>query len=554
MATATDASPLLRARSDGARGKTVAGVVAALGVATLVALGASTTTRSTLRRATKDWFPNDGVLLAPAPSDLSPTVTFTLRTACKTTQLAEDRAAFFMDGEKEAYVVRHNYGTGEFFKNATKGPGKALKMERVTLDGEERGYRLTTNEVNFEFGFAIRNVETGEWLYEIGKSDSPLGKEKCTQKYGEYFNRALTKESDASRVEYVFGSCNNTCGATADTAYTSNFAIGVPPAHPSASMVLGNKGSLGDARLVTLRSGVLVESASGPLGRALISRDTRFAASRDQARFIMHGFSPYPYSDLRMVGLHVQREPNGDLTVSNLGGRIHSLSANCMGKQCMSGAYDVPALYHDDSTSRSGMNVADIEYTIAQMGDSRGEERSLTFPGNELLSTSTMVTSSEWGDDVDVRRIVLVSAFPCAGKCHRTLAITPDPTSTATASEKYWLLGYFAGGGTEGSPYVNMIRLRVYLDDDDNAQVTVDGASKGWCGLTGTEVNRGRFRNYDMFKTPQAISELYFEKDQFPVSHDVTQSGLGVGMLNYMLAPEMLTSLTGTVEYRIPAI
>lgn len=162
--------------------KTVAGVVAALGVATLVALGASTTTRSTLRRATKDWFPNDGVLLAPAPSDLSPTVTFTLRTACKTTQLAEDRAAFFMDGEKEAYVVRHNYGTGEFFKNATKGPGKALKMERVTLDGEERGYRLTTNEVNFEFGFAIRNVETGEWLYEIGKSDSPLGKEKCTQK------------------------------------------------------------------------------------------------------------------------------------------------------------------------------------------------------------------------------------------------------------------------------------------------------------------------------------------------------------------------------------
>ena len=57
--------------------------------------------------------------------------------------------------------MRHNYGTGEFFKNATKGPGKALKMERVTLDGEERGYRLTTNEVNFEFGFAIRNVETG---------------------------------------------------------------------------------------------------------------------------------------------------------------------------------------------------------------------------------------------------------------------------------------------------------------------------------------------------------------------------------------------------------
>ena len=46
----------------------------------------------------------------------------------------------------------------------------AIQMERVVLPSEERIWRVTTNgDVNFEYGFALKNAETGEWKYEIGK-------------------------------------------------------------------------------------------------------------------------------------------------------------------------------------------------------------------------------------------------------------------------------------------------------------------------------------------------------------------------------------------------
>ena len=67
--------------------------------------------------------------------------------------MKKNYADFWLDGEKEAYIVRHNYGSNNFFL-----PEDAIKMERVIVDEAtaERGYVVNTSQVDYEFGFALK--------------------------------------------------------------------------------------------------------------------------------------------------------------------------------------------------------------------------------------------------------------------------------------------------------------------------------------------------------------------------------------------------------------
>merc|ERR1712159_899258 len=128
--------------------------------------------------------------------------TFIVHTQCKSDEIRTKYSDFWLDGQKEMYIVRHNYGSQRFFEKAD-----AIKMELVILPGDERGYRVTTDKVNFEFGFAYKNLLTNEWLYEIGaKNKAPLSLGNCVQRYGKFFNRVMTIEDPDADIEYVWGS------------------------------------------------------------------------------------------------------------------------------------------------------------------------------------------------------------------------------------------------------------------------------------------------------------------------------------------------------------
>jgi len=106
--------------------------------------------------------------------------------------------------------VKHNYGSHSFFKKE-----EALPMTRVGL----RKWTLTTNEVNYEYGFMLGN-ENGDLLREIGPwytNDresvlSPsVGMNNCTVTFGQYRNRLVPQENNNGQVKACFASCSEEC-------------------------------------------------------------------------------------------------------------------------------------------------------------------------------------------------------------------------------------------------------------------------------------------------------------------------------------------------------
>ena len=101
-----------------------------------------------------------------------------------------------------------------------------LEMTLDTTDPEPGVYTLTTDALNFMYGFAIMN-DVGGVIYDIGSSstdqgciasgagncrlESPLAGAACAERsfYGDYYNRQL--RSFSQNEEYVFGSCDSTC-------------------------------------------------------------------------------------------------------------------------------------------------------------------------------------------------------------------------------------------------------------------------------------------------------------------------------------------------------
>jgi hypothetical protein len=142
-------------------------------------------------------------------------------TRCLTPHVLNQHASFFSSPITAAYIVRHNYRGSNFFDLKT-----GLRMNRIPVDSvngtcsatgcpsEFGGFELTTNKVNFEWGFVLRNA-AGRTLYEIGKGKkTPLRHLECynVQMYGRFWNRVLTFEH-SNETHLVFGSCEHECPA-----------------------------------------------------------------------------------------------------------------------------------------------------------------------------------------------------------------------------------------------------------------------------------------------------------------------------------------------------
>jgi len=500
------------------------------------------------RELGRGWIPRHGYLLAPAPSGTQQARTFIVHTQCKSDEIRTKYSDFWLDGQKEMYIVRHNYGSQRFFEKAD-----AIKMERVILPGDERGYRVRTDKVNFEFGFAYKNLLTNEWLYEIGaKNKAPLSLGNCVQRYGKFFNRVMTIEDPDADIEYVWGSCDRQCSAEdEDTSYTLQEPTGDIPACKDGNVNSGFEiGEGDDARLVQLRTGVFAEVGHRSLsGRALISRDPYYAdESENLAQHVVSLVNPYPSNPLKMLLLRVSKDASNVLRLCRGTGRAwnteSSLSTDCAGIDCAAARYDAPSLYSsDESYTHDELRVSRIHYTIGRKGGGRAEEFQQVYSDAAYLPSTgvTLFAQGAWGDDLDARRLVITSGAPCGSqfwgnKCVRMLA--PHRMPAATAEEAYWLGGSFDGAT------VYMVRMKVYVEN---------GALK----LAGVNSRRGTHTcNFSVGTNPATqftfdaldtsccdMNALWPTGTAMNLATSYNQSGFGVGAVKFMLAPEMVKSL-----------
>jgi len=501
------------------------------------------------------WTPRKGNgWYAPKPkvrAPKGPATTFTLHTQCNTKRVREQYSEFWLDGQKEYYIVKHNYRSNRFFEHSN-----AVKMHRVDLGGGERGYQVNASSVDFEFGFAVKNTDTGKWIYEVGSKDTALGMEKCAQRHGVYWNRLMTHEEKGAirpkNVEYRFGTCDVDCTGqdTGDSAYDlKRFSDVIPPCDDD-SLHLGEGD---DARLVTLRTGMLIKPGLGPSGRALIVRDTQFASeSETHVRWLLSNVDGYPTrSHMHIVAIDVKMASNGTMYACQADQKDHVWGQDCSGIACSTSIHDVPTLWRDASNVQKTYNefyTTKLEWTIGKKGDSRGREFTKAFNDDAYLTTYTIAQAGGWGDDIDVRRVIPTSAGACGASwaagngCIRMFAVEPYVTVQPTASERLWLVGAVWGD------YVNMVQLKVFEDAGAlKIQAVTGGKAPSGNPVPADKTTASFHEAFDALRSPNGnLTVLWDRSDRTtePVATSLTSGGLGVGSLAWLLAPTMVPSLS----------
>ena len=498
------------------------------------------------------WTPARGrPLLAPKPArgEMHATRTFTLHTQCMDRATKLGLAEFFYTGAPEGYLVRHNYHSTSFFESK-----HALKMDRVILDSEERAWRVTTNDVNFEYGFAFRNPVTGRWRYEVGKHDAPLAKAPCSQRYGKYFNRVVTLDK-GTNIEYVYGSCDTTCpeGFVETQWVDQPLSDDVPVGEGAEPLDLGEGD---DARLITIRTALPLKSdGEGPSGRALVQRDKRFAETEDVSRWIMAIVDPYPYSEMKLAMLEVVKSSAGRLSVRQIDSKRYKFGHDCVRTECSVARYDVSAIWHDRTLTAFTYKfwATKLQYTIARKGDTKVPSFEHAFLDSAFISTTnvwTMKKAGTWGMDVDVRRVVFTSAGVCGssweGRCLRMGAVERAYFEPHTATEAHWVATL--DGGNIGT----MAMIKVYTDDAGNLLAKVTAGREGSQCSNPPKINdkiklTAWLRQWDKLQCTIPLQTRWNGASGKTVKNKATDSNvIGVGALAYLLAPEMTASLAGS--------
>ena len=106
--------------------------------------------------------PNSKGRSTPHPTKPQANVTFTLHTDC-VNNVKNHHAEFWTHTPiQRAYVVRHNFGSGAFFD--FKDAENNLRMLRKESDvpGEHGVFELTTDQVDFEWGYALSREGGGQ--------------------------------------------------------------------------------------------------------------------------------------------------------------------------------------------------------------------------------------------------------------------------------------------------------------------------------------------------------------------------------------------------------
>jgi len=160
--------------------------------------------------------------MPPAPkcaAGTSTPLTYTLHLGCESADLKSKYPKFFSGEYRdivEARLVFHNYdvvnqrGEGSFFE---WDEGLVMKDDNLQ-PGDLKTFTVTTNKINYEYGFALKNKD-GDILYEIGENGvSPLEGD-CVYGFGKYRNRVITTDwkraTDLGFIDITFGQCSANC-------------------------------------------------------------------------------------------------------------------------------------------------------------------------------------------------------------------------------------------------------------------------------------------------------------------------------------------------------
>lgn len=150
---------------------------------------------------------------------VAPTHTFTVDASCPSEQVRGKGGGFWSEPLTitQAKVVYHNYGGGDFFSSR-----RGVVMTPVA--GNPRKFTVTTNKVNYEYGFELTNSR-GQRVRDIGlpSSSTTAYMWNCTAHFG-YRNRLVTGSTTR-----VFGTCEDACPAGEEEGEPTPTSPSPPP-------------------------------------------------------------------------------------------------------------------------------------------------------------------------------------------------------------------------------------------------------------------------------------------------------------------------------------
>ncbi len=482
----------------------------------------------------------------------NPSSTFTLFTQCKTREVKYLNPDFWFSPLVNAYIVKHNYGTDDFF--SLDG---AVVMTRKELSDGVYGYEATTNQVDWEYGYALQN-QRGEVWYEIGANPAPLYAENCAQMYGSYYNRIAPNDATKSSL---FGSCLNACPEDyRDSAYCRK-----PLTEAISATAPLDLGACDDARLVVFGSAILFGQTSviDPSGRSECLRDSTFTDNDAEARWTC-GTVDYDRSKIKMVGIKVERRSDGSCYATQTYAKAHTFSSSaateyeydfddathtrsgqCRNAACSASKYPLGPIAQG-SPNLAGLGATRLEYVMLSFGDAPPVNKFLNLNDRFLPDTSGGLVVHTYGDneDLDARRIIPKNAALCGGainyaNCFMSGKAFVDTSFTPTKQEKRWIFVIVE------HVYFKMIRISVTLDGHDVRMRVVDAGYISHI-RNANDIDTSDSMAYD-------VTDRYRRRSFMPVADcfahlctgGLSPSGYGVGAIKFDIASEMSFSLKG---------
>jgi len=472
------------------------------------------------------------------------TVNFKLHTQCLSREVKIANPNFWYSGIEGGYVVKHNYQSDDFFNSAN-----AIPMNRGQIGDGEYGYTLTTDQVDWEWGFALKNND-GQWYYDIGVAGAttPLAGQSCTQMYWPYFNRVIVAEGTRDNVEYIFSECVETCPPDYfDSAYC---ALDLTPQFDGTRLDLGESD---DARLVSFSSALMIDPVTDTLyfpGRTVAYRDTKFAETADEARWIIAmmdlnpngGSGPNGGVDtIKMVTFRVVRDPSDGhaYAVGQTNRDYRFPNGNCDKVDCYVGKHDVVSL--ESQATDVGQNdykIDRLEYVSMMIGDTPPKQFSTNFvatQGRYLTSAAAgypILQPEELGMDEDVRKVILTFAAVCGvainyDHCLPGKAII-DRDFAPTSTEKRWIIAAVDG---RSSVYFKMVKVSVFIAGDQSVRMRAVEA-----GYVSTTLDGNNFDTYDSLY--QDVPDAWARRNQMSAN-----DGYNIGAIDFQVAAAMSMSL-----------
>ena len=481
----------------------------------------------------------------------NPNATFQLITQCKTKEVKRLNPEFWFSPLVNAYVVRHNYGSTDFFSKEN-----AIQMTRKELSDGVYGYEVTTDQVDWEYGYAIEN-KRGEVWYEIGKVPAPLYAEKCTTMYGSYYNRIVPNDQNKTSV---FGSCANACPpGYRDSAYCSKPLTGALSAETPLDL-----GECDDARLVVFKSAVIFGQSSviDPSGRSECLRDDAFTDNGAEARWTC-GTVDYDLAKIKMVGVKVRRR-QGSCYATKTYAKAHTFSSSaanqydyefndathtsageCHNAACSASKYPLGPLAQA-SPDFAGLGATRLEYVTLSFGDAPPENKYINMNDRFLPDTpgGRVVHTFGANEDLDVRRIIPKNAALCGGainhaNCFMSGQAYVDESFTPTKLEKRWIFVIIE------HTYFKMIRISVTLVGRAVHMRVMDAGFIDHL-RDDSDIDTSDSKAYD-------VTDRYSRKQFMQVADcfahlcttGLSAGGYGVGSIKFDIASEMSVSLKG---------